>query len=107
MNRGTINVAWVCLVIRCEADGQLKLYVDISGGGEVLDRWTLRVDDSRWFVEGRPNEGPAPFNTEILGDTAEIVEVLRTGRRMFFDALPIPLPYQSIRLEGSARCSTS
>lgn len=71
--------AWVCLVVRCEAASEWRIYLETTDVN-FRHAFTLNIDGKRFAVEGRDGKPASPYAYAVSGDTAAIVMALRTGK---------------------------
>ncbi|WP_186421167.1 hypothetical protein [Bosea sp. CS1GBMeth4] len=93
--------AWSCAFIRCEADRQLGLYLDIPG---VLSEGpiTLAIDGRDFRLALQPTRGPFGDAHRVAGAGAEMFAAFATGRSLRIRQDGIKKGYDAIPLAGIA-----
>lgn len=92
--------AFACLVVRCEDDFSVGLYIHTSLGPADIGPWRITVDK-----EERPFVGEAAaagYGARLTGDTDWLLDGLMQGAAAFLDAGErASLPRNFIPLDGS------
>lgn len=91
--------AWSCAFIRCEADRQLGLYLDIPG---ILSEGpiTLAVDGRDFSLRLQETSGPFGGAYRVLGVDGEMFAAFPTGRSLRIRQEGIKKGYEVIPLKG-------
>ncbi|MGX1788879.1 hypothetical protein ACWIGM_19195 [Bosea sp. NPDC055332] len=91
--------AWSCAFIRCEADKQLGLYLDIPG---ILSEGpiTLAVDGRDFPLSLKDTSGPFGSAYRVEGAESEMVPALSSGRSLRIRQEGIKKGYDVIPLRG-------
>lgn len=95
--------SWLCLAVRCDAPGNLNLYIELTNL-DVNDSLDVVVGDQRFRVSGTSNT-EAPYSSRLDGDTAAILGALKVGSSAVLDRPQYPFNpgYDTIPLRGSSR----
>jgi len=95
--------SWLCLAARCDATGQINLYIELTNL-DVEDALDIVVGDSRFTVVGT-SETDAPYSSRLDGSTGEILAALKAGSAAVLDRpqYPFTAGYDTIPLRGSSR----
>lgn len=93
--------AWSCAFIRCEADKQLGLYLDIPG---ILSEGpiTLAVDGRDFPLSLKNTSGPFGGAYRVIGTDDAMLAVLPSGRSLRIRQEGIKKGYDVIPLRGIA-----
>lgn len=91
--------SWSCAFVRCEADKQLGLYLDIPG---ILSEGpiTLAVDGRDFSLSLKDTSGPFGGAYRVLGADAEMFSALSSGRSLRIRQEGINKGYDVIPLRG-------
>jgi hypothetical protein len=91
--------AWSCAFIRCEADKQLGLYLDIPG---VLSEGpiTLAVDGRDFALSLKDTSGPFGGAYRVIGTDDAMFTALASGRSLRIRQEGIKKGYDAIPLRG-------
>jgi hypothetical protein len=74
---GATEESFACLVVRCEDDFGVGLYVHTSGPRDDAGRWVLQIDDVPHELVAQ--RGPAPYNAQVQGDVAPLIDDMKNG----------------------------
>lgn len=99
----TNDDSWTCLIVRCDDDGELRVYYDYSDGGIDGD-FALDVDGARYPVSQDAATG-TPFTGLRTDESPALVAAMKRGRAVrIVDATPPLNPgFDTIQLRGSSR----
>lgn len=91
--------AWSCAFVRCEADKQLGLYLDIPG---ILSEGpiTLAIDGRDFSFRLQQTSGPFGGAYRVLGADSEVFAAFPTGRSLRIRQEGIKKGYDVIPLKG-------
>jgi hypothetical protein len=97
--------AHACVVVRCEDDSSVALYIKSSRPqGDVTD-WVLQIDDAAPLLKTVPVEADLPYGAQVIETETPIprlVDLLRNGGAAFLEAIDggAPVP-EGIPMTGS------
>lgn len=92
-----------CIVVRCEDDFTVALYLDTTRPGSDAGRWALQIDRESYEVNAVELEG-SPYGAKVEGDIAPIIDSIKNGDSFFLDPLDGEAPpNRGIGLAGSFR----
>lgn len=102
-SESTNEEAWTCLAVRCEPDGSLALYAELTNL-TLDDEFTLVMGGERFAVSGRSREESAPYSNRLDGDVEAIVTAIKGSDVVFIDRPQYPLTpgFDIIPLRGAA-----
>jgi hypothetical protein len=90
-----------CVVVRCEDDFTVALYLDTTRAGGDAGRWSMQIDRQVHEVTAVDVAG-SPYGAKVEGDVAAIINDIKNGDSFFIDprdgAEP---PNRGIGLSGS------
>lgn len=79
-SNGTNDDDWTCLAVRCEDDGTLGLYYDLSAGG-TNEPFAITVEGERFGVTPEPAPAGVPFTYRLVGNVPSIAKALQGAGR--------------------------
>lgn len=101
---GSTAAQHTCVVIRCEDDFTVGIYVDVApsvGSVGSVGSWRIGIDRVTHDVTAA-TAGTAPYDVRLEGDVAAIVDDIRNGDRLYLDLLDgEPPALNGISLRGS------
>ena len=90
-----------CIVVRCEDDFTVAVYLDTTRQGGDAGRWSMQIDRQVYEIAAVAVEG-SPYGAKVEGDVAPIIDHIKNGDSFFIDprdgAAP---PNRGIGLAGS------
>lgn len=90
-----------CVVVRCDDDYSVGLYIETSRMGGDAGRWEIHIDDADSVVSAVPIGG-VPYGARVEGDVAPLIDGLKNGGSLYLDPLDgAALPRNGIGLSGS------
>ena len=98
---GSTATQHTCLVVRCEDDFTVGIYVDVAPSVRGIGPWRLGIDRVTHDVTAA-TAGAAPYDARLEGDVAAIIDDIRNGDRIYLDLLDgDPPALNGISLRGS------
>lgn len=94
---------FLCVVVRCEDDFSVGLYVHVDEPALASLGWTLDVDKQSFGIARRIAAPAAPYAARADGDIAPVLDALRHGAMAYVDIGTRPRPRSgAISLSGSS-----
>lgn len=95
--------SWLCLAVRCDAPGDLNLYIELTNL-DVRGTLYVVVDDQRFTVNAT-TETDAPYSSRLDGDINAILAALKAGSEVFLGGPEYRFTsgYDTVPLRGSGR----
>ncbi len=92
-----------CIVVRCDDDFSVGLYIDTFRESGDAGPWRIGVDrENVLILEAEPAGDDLPYNGRFTGDTATVIERLKHGGVVFLEAMSgDAIGVQRIPLTGS------